>query len=171
MKTNNFKNLKKKIFDFLFEDEEIDMLIKNASLKKEKADASKKHGAKHMKDSQNKQEGIDSETKSAEVKEIKKNIEEKKETVITPVKVKKDIKTKSKSIFTEEKYEKRDIISPIFGNLSRPMPNVKTIIKSNADKPAKVLSPIFGIQTSKSEEVKEKTANTDVKKLELVQQN
>ena len=108
------------------------------------------------------------EKKSEEIKSEEKNISVKKETIpstekasekVLENKVLEDVPKKSEILINlkEEKkkpepdsifikYEKQGIISPIFGDINKPLTVMKPK-KDKAEKPRKVLSPFFGFQT------------------------
>lgn len=134
----SFKDLKEKFMGLLFTDE----FVEDATfVKKEPVEEVKKTV-----------ENIVREEIKEKPVEVKEEPKAEVKILIDPPKPKK--KKKMEPVIITEPYEQRDIISPIYGNLNKPMPKTPKTTTKSTQKANKVLSPMYGVQSTKVEDKK-----------------
>ena len=134
----SFKDLKEKFMGLLFTDE----FVEDATFVKREPVEEVKKTVENI---------VREEIKEKPV-EVKEESKAEIKILIDPPKPKK--KKKTEPVIITEPYEQRDIISPIYGNLNKPMPKTPKTTTKSTQKANKVLSPIYGVQSTKVEDKK-----------------
>lgn len=134
----SFKDLKEKFMGLLFTDE----FVEDATFVKRESVEEVKKTVENI---------VREEIKEKPV-EVKKEPKAEVKILIDPPKPKK--KKKTEPVIITEPYEQRDIISPIYGNLNKPMPKTPKTTTKSTQKANKVLSPMYGVQSTKVEDKK-----------------
>ena len=134
----SFKDLKEKFIRLLFTDE----FVEDATFVKREPVEEVKKTVENI---------VREEIKEKPV-EVKEEPKAEVKILIDPPKPKK--KKKTEPVIITEPYEQRDIISPIYGNLNKPMPKTPKTTTKSTQKANKVLSPMYGIQSTKVEDKK-----------------